>query len=400
MSDTLGFDTSRLQRIQNWMEGWVDDGKLPFAATVVARHGEIAWRGHTGCRDVASASPYAPDTIVRIYSMTKPVTSVALMMLYERGLFHLDDPIAEYLPEFGDVKVLVKGAGSLEHTEDLKTPPTIHHLFTHTSGLTYGFQGGLLGDAYTEAKADFYPGGNGLAEATRYIASFPLQFQPGEEWNYSVATDVLGRLIEVLSGRPLDEFFRDEIFEPLGMTDTAFSLPLEKLDRFASCYIYDEAEPLKLAEAATDSAYLEGKVKTFSGGGGLLSTADDYLKFAEMLRMGGKGPAGNLISPRTLKFMTGNHLEGDLASLGPETWCETSFHGVGFGLGFSVMLDPIKSQMLGSVGDYGWGGMASTVFWVDPQEDLSVVFLTQLIPSSTYPLRKALRTLVYHAMTD
>ena len=396
----LGFDPERLERIQTWMERYVDAGKLPFAATLISRHGEPVWQGHTGQRDVEAGTAYEPDTIARIYSMTKPVTAVGLMMLHEQALFHLDDPIAEFLPEFADLQVLRKGARKLDDVEALSVKPTIHNLFTHTAGLTYGFQGGMLGEAYAKADVDFNPDGAGLAATTKKLAGMPLLFQPGGEWNYSVATDVLGRLIEVISGRPLDQYLSENIFAPLGMTDTGFEVPDDKIDRLASCYVPDEQNGMALNENSQDSKYRAGKVKTFSGGGGLLSTGGDYQRLAEMLRRGGNAGNERLLSPRTIEFMASNHLESDLASMGPATWCETSFSGVGFGLGVSVILNPAKAQLAASVGDYGWGGMASTVFWIDPVEDMSVVYLTQLIPSDTYALRKELRTLVYQALVD
>ena len=405
MNDTgktakLGLDPTRLERIQTWMQRYVDDGKLPFAATVISRHDGIAWHGHTGLKDVENATPYDLDTIVRIYSMTKPVTSVGLMMLYENGLFHLDDPLEEYLPEFADLTVLRKKAKQLSHTKKLKTKPTIRHLLTHTAGFSYSMNGGILGDCYVSRKLDFGPDSGGLAQTTRRLAELPLQFQPGSRWHYSVSHDVLGRLIEVISGEPLDQYFRNHIFEPLGMKDTSFEVPTGKMDRLANLYGADEKGGMKLLEAAEKSKYAPGKVDTFSGGGGLLSTAADYLVFAEMLRLGGAFENQRLLSPRTLRFMTQNHLAGDIASMGPDTWCETSFTGIGFGLGFATTLSPAQSQMPGSPGDFGWGGVASTVFWVDPVEDMVVLFLTQFAPSSTYPLRKELRALVYQALVD
>ena len=397
---SLGFDKRRLTRIQDWMQRYVDAGKLPFAATVISRHNDIVWHGHTGSRDVDTAKPYDLDTIVRIYSMTKPVTAVGLMMLYEKGHFHLDDPIEEFLPEFSNPRVLRKKAKKLDHTKRCKTKPTIHHLLTHTAGLTYSFNGGLIGNEHEARGLDFGPGGPGLTETTKQIAALPMQFEPGRKWHYSVASDILGRLIEVISGQPFDKYVHENILAPLGMKDTAFDVPKDKQNRLASLYKYDGSGGMVCVETAKDSAYRAGKVKTFSGGGGLLSTAGDYLIFAEMLRLGGAFEDVRLLSPRTLQFMTTNHLPGDLASMGPQTWCETSFSGIGFGLGFSVTMQPAKAQMPGSPGDFGWGGMASTVFWVDPAEDLAVLFLTQLMPSSTYPLRKELRALVYQAMVD
>lgn len=399
-STQRGFDPQRLQRIQDWMQRYVDEGKLPFAATVISRHDDIAWHGFAGLRDIESAQAYTSDTIVRIFSMTKPVTAVALMMLYERGLFQLDDPIDEFLPEFADMRVLRKGAEKLDRTKRAKTRPTVRHLMTHTAGLSYGFNGGVLGEALDAEDLNFGPGSGGLAACTTRLAELPLEFQPGTRWHYSVGSDVLGRLIEVLSGETLDAYFRDRIFGPLGMKDTGFDVPKNKIKRLASLYEAGGKGGMVLNESADTSAYLAGKVDTFSGGGGLLSTAGDYLIFAEMLRLGGRFDDVRLLSSRTVDFMTGNHLPGDIASMGPDTWCETSFHGIGFGLGFSVMLDPPTARMMGSVGDFGWGGMASTVFWVDPVEDMTVLFLTQFMPSSTYALRPQLRALVYQAFAD
>ncbi len=224
-SARLGFDPHRLERIQIWMERYIEAGKLPFAATMIARRGDIAWSGFTGLRDINAGLPYEPDTIVRIYSMSKPITSIGLMMLYERGLFHLDDPIEDFLPEFANLTVLREDAKSLDQIEPLAIKPTIHHLLTHTSGLTYGFQGGLLGEAYKKADVDFGPGGEGLAATTQCLSELPLQFQPGREWNYSVSSDVLGRLIEVISGHTLDRYLAEQIFTPLGMSDTGFVVP-------------------------------------------------------------------------------------------------------------------------------------------------------------------------------
>ncbi len=397
----LGFDPLRLERIQDWMQRYVEAGKLPFAATVIARNDEVAWQGFTGLRDVEAGTPYDHDTLVRVFSMTKPVTAVGLMMLYERGLFHLDDPIESFLPEFADPVVLRKGAKKLSKVKPAKTKPTIHHLLTHIAGLTYSFNGGLLGERHEQDKLDFAPASGGLAATVKKVAALPLQFEPGTRWRYSVASDVLGRLIEVISGQRLDDYFRTQIFEPLGMKDTGFEVSKGEETRLASLYTHKtESGGLRLVENGADSAYLAGRVNTFSGGGGLISKAGDYLIFAEMLRLGGVFQGERLISPRTLDFMTRNHLPGDLASMGPDTWCETSFHGIGFGLGFSTTLNPAISQMPGSPGDFGWGGMASTVFFVDPVENMAVLFLTQLMPSSFYPLRKELRALVYQALVD
>lgn len=397
---TLGFDPARLGRIRDWMARYVDAGKLPGALTFIARRGEVAYLDWLGARDVESGAPWTDDTIIRIYSMTKPIASLGLMMLYERGEFHLDDPVAAYIPAFSDLRALRPGARAINEVEPLTEPLTIHHLLTHTSGFTYGFNGDVLGAAYDKHKIGFGPRSGGLQAAVERLAAMPLAFQPGARWNYGVSTDVVGRLIEVISGEPLDRYFADHILEPLGMTDTAFSVGDERADRFASLYETDGAGGMRRTETGADSAFRADKVTTFSGGGGLLSTIHDYARFADMLRRGGELDGERLIGPRTLSFMARNHLPGDLASMGQAVFAETSFAGIGFGLGFSVMLSPETAQTPGSPGDFGWGGMASTTFIVDPVEDMVAIFFTQLVPSSTYPLRKELRALVHQALID
>lgn len=397
----LGFDAERLDRLRGWMEGYVGSGRLPGAVTLVARRGELAWLGWTGQRNVAAGTPWTDDTIVRAYSMTKPITSVALMQLYEHGKFHLDDPVSRYLPELGDVKVLRPGASSVSDVVDCESPMTITHVLTHRTGFTYGFQGGVLGEEYERRKLAFGPKGASLEDGVKELAELPLAFQPGARWNYGVSTDVAGRLVEVLSGQDLESYFNEHILGPLGMADTSFGVPDAKLDRYAELYTPNEDLSLKLLETAEKSVYREANVKTFSGGGGLQSTISDYWKFAEMLRREGLSADGKrLLGNRTLRFMASNHLDGDLAANGQPVFSEVSYAGIGFGLGFAVMLEPPKSESMGSPGDFGWGGMASTAFWVDPVEDMVVIFMTQLVPSSFYPIRKELRTLVHQALVD
>lgn len=396
----LGMDPARLDRLKPWMARYVDAGRLPGAVTLIARRGEIAFLDWCGKRNVAAGTDWTADTIVRAYSMSKPITSVALMQLYEHGLFHLDDPVAKWLPELSDLKVLKAGATSIDQVEDCTNPMTITHVLTHQTGFTYGFQGGVLGDAYEELKLAFGPKGESLEAGVHQLAGLPLAFQPGSRWNYGVSTDVAGRLVEVISGQDLQSYFNEHILGPLGMDDTFFGVPDDKLDRYAELYTPNEDMSLKLADTARRSAYRAEGVKTFSGGGGLQSTVGDYWKFAEMLRRKGAHDGGRIIGPRTLDFMATNHLDGDLAANGQPVFSEVSYAGIGFGLGFAVMLDAAKSESLGSPGDYGWGGMASTAFWVDPVEDLVVIFMTQLAPSSTYPIRKELRALVHQALVD
>ncbi len=393
-----GLDAARLTRIDDWMQRYVEQGRFPFAATLIARKGRVAWQGHTGYADVEARTAYTPDTLARIYSMTKPVTTTAFMTLYEQGLVHLDDPVSAFIPEFADTQVLVPGAERLDQTEPLGAPVTVHHLLTHTSGLTYGFNQDLLCETYAANRLDFGQRAGGLAETAVRLAGTPLLFQPGSRWHYSVATDIVGRIVEVVSGKPLDRFFADNILEPLEMNDTSFVVPSSKMGRLGACYAHDPKGGMPVFA----TGFGEGEVDTLSGGGGLISTGRDYLRFAEMLRRGGALGDVRVLSRHTVSLMTSNHLPGgvDLATLGPSAWCETSFTGVGFGLGLAISLNPAQSMLSGSVGDFSWGGMASTYFWCDPKEELSVVFLTQLLPSSTWPSRKELRALVYQAIVD
>ncbi|MEM9106440.1 MAG: serine hydrolase domain-containing protein [Pseudomonadota bacterium] len=395
---SLGFDAVRLRTIDQWMQSYVDKGLYPGSSVLIARDGKIAHLSSCGQRSVEDGLPFEPDTLVRIYSMTKPVTSLAVMMLAEKGLFHLDAPISAYLPEFSECRALVKGATSLDQTEPAPSP-TLHQLLTHTAGMTYNFNPGYLAGAYAEAGLNFEPGSGGLETRVRQVSEMPLAFQPGEQWEYSVAIDVLGRFVEVVSGKSLDQFFQGEIFEPLGMVETSFSVKEDDIDRFANCYLRLEDNPLHLNDAAASTVYREGAVSTLSGGGGLVSTLSDYFRFAEMLRLGGALDGVRLVSPRTMAFMQRNHLPGDIASMGPSSFAEVPMDGVGFGLGGSVVIDPARMRVQGSVGDFSWGGMASTYFWVDPVEQLTVVYFTQLIPSSSYPNRSQLKALVHAALT-
>ncbi len=398
--ERLGFDRARLRRLNDWLVRHVDAGRLPGGALLITRCGETAWHFQTGLRDVEAGAPWTADTLLRIYSMTKPITTVGLMMMYEEGRFRLDDPVADYIPEFARLSVLRPGAKGLHDVTPLTTPVTIHHLLTHTAGFTYGFNGGVLGDAYIAQGIGFGPGGPGLEAAVRRLTELPLAFQPGARWNYGVSTDIVGRLIEILSGRTLDHHLRECVLGPLGMVDTGFAYPADQCGRVAAVYGPDDAGGMTLIENGADSAFREGRVTTFSGGGGLVSTLGDYARFAEMLRRGGSLYGERLLGPRTLRLMTRNHLAGDLAAMGQPVFAEVSFAGVGFGLGFWVMLDPARAHVSGNPGDHGWGGWASTMFLIDPVEDMTVIFLTQLGPSGTYPLRAELRALVHQALID
>jgi CubicO group peptidase (beta-lactamase class C family) len=398
--ENMGFSSSRLENITVWMQRYVEAEKLPGAQALVSRGGEVVYSHCTGMQEVETKAPWTHDTIARFYSMTKPITSFALMSLYEKGLFHLDDPVEDFIPSFKNMRVLRKNAQSIDDTEPCLTKPTIHHLLTHCSGLTYDFNLGVLEDTYQAEKIHFGPKTNNLEEEVDRLAQLPLKFEPGTRWNYGVSTDVVGRLVEIISGKPLDQYLQEHFLDPLEMYDTAFHIDPAKQSRLAASYRPDEQGQMKRVDNPAKSIYASGGVTCLSGGGGLLSTVSDYLKFADMIRLQGRSGDHQILGSRTVEYMMQNHMSGDLASMGQPVFSEVSFAGVGFGLGGWVTLDPAKAQMMGSPGDFGWGGMASTVFWVDPLEDLIVIFATQLMPSSYYPLRKELRALVYQALID
>lgn len=403
----VGFDEGRLCFIRDWMQGLVNDRKFAGCSLLIARQGHEAFFHTTGQRSREEDLPFSRDTVTRIYSMTKPVTAVALMMLVERGLLHLDALVSQFIPSFGEMKALIPGAEHIGQTVPAPTP-TLHQLMTHTAGLSYPFNLGVLAQAMDSEDMIFRANQGPLADMADRVAALPLAFQPGTRWEYSVGMDIIGRVIEVVSGRPLDVFLTEEILGPLGMNNTAFSVPQAAMDRFASLYTplagdamaLNEAhtgrESLRLVDATKGSPFL--KADMFSGGGGLVGTIDDFLRFCEMLRCGGALGDVRLLSPRTVEFMMRNHLPGDIASMGPRSFAEQPMDGMGFGLGGAVVLDPAATRAAGSVGDFSWGGMASTFFWIDRKTDLSVVFFTQLSPSSSYPVRAEMKALVHAAM--
>jgi CubicO group peptidase (beta-lactamase class C family) len=399
----LGLDAGRLVRIDRHFDRYVDDGRLPGYLAVVARHGRIAHVASAGKRDLESGAAVEPDTLWRIYSMTKPVTTVAAMMLWEEGGFELKDPVAKFIPSFADARVHVRGSAQSPLTVPLVEPVRIWHLMTHTAGLTYGFH-------HTHAVDEIYrtagfewstPPGMDLAACCDAWAAMPLAFQPGAEWLYSVATDVLGRVVEVVSGQTLDAFLAERIFGPLGMTDTGFFAAPEDHGRLAALYAADPQTGRATRFDVMGNAALKAP-DALSGGGGLVSTAGDYLRFVSMLLGAGQVDGIRLLGPRTLRYMTRNHLPGgaDLEGFGRPLFAETTFEGVGFGLGFSVVENPVAGRTPASAGEFGWGGAASTAFWVDPAEELTVLFFTQLLPSSTHPIRPQLHQLVHQALVD
>lgn len=401
MGSLQGFDGDRLGRLDAVLHRYVDDGKVPGVQTLVSRRGELVHRDLYGWTDVEARTPVAEDTLYRAYSMTKPITSVALMQLYEEGLFLLEDPVARWLPELADLQVWVDGTADAPQTRPLETPLTVHHVLTHTSGLTYGFQyAHPVDELYRRADlGTFSVPDYDLDEGMARLGRQPLLFEPGTQWNYSMSTDVCGALVERISGVPLDDVLRTRIFEPLGMADTGFHAPEADLDRCSVLYANTPTTtmlPIAPAQAMTRPP------RFLSGGGGLVTTADDYLRFCHLLVGGGQLDGVRLLSPRTLRLMTRNHLPGGrtLNEMGQTTFSEVSMEGTGFGLGFSVLVDGAANLTLGSEGLYAWGGAASTAFWVDPVEDVAVVFMTQLLPSTTYPLRRHLQAGVYQALVD
>ena len=404
MTDTLGLSPDRLARLDSHLaEKYIATRRLPCTLSLIARHGEIAHLHTQGLADVERGIPARDDTIFRIYSMTKPITSVALMMLVEQGKIALDDPVAKYIPEWKNLGVFVAGTHKLGfQTRPCTRPMQVVDLFRHTAGLTYGFQLRTnVDEAYRREKIGEIEKAGTLESMIQALGKLPLEFSPGDAWNYSVATDVLGWLVKVVSGRPFEQFLAEEIFAPLGMVDTGFHVREGQQHRFAACYQPDKTGTTTLQDDPTTSSYLTAP-SFISGGGGLVSTASDYLQFCRMLLNGGTLNGHRLISRKTLDLMTANHLPGgvDLPAMSRSLFSEAAYDGVGFGLGFATSTAAHKTLMPGSNGDYFWGGAASTFFWIDPEEDLIGIFMTQLIPSSTWPVRKEMRTMVYAALDD
>ena len=398
----VGLSPERLSRLDEHFRRYVDDGRLAGWLVAVARHGRVAHMSSYGSADAARTRDFTEDTVVRLYSMTKPLTSVAAMMLVERGQLALKDPVANFLPEFGESQVFTGGSAESPVLVPQERPMLIWHLLTHTAGLTYGFQQqDPVDEMYRAAGFEWgYPDDFDLDDCCRVWASLPLLFQPGTEWNYSVATDVLGRVVEVVSGRSLDRFFEDEILGPLGMHETSFSVPDERRERLADLFIPDGST----GRAVQAPAVLDRRnpPRVLSGGGGLYGTIDDYLRFCQMILNGGELDGARLLGRHTVSYMARNHLPGDvdLEAYGRPLFSETTYDGIGFGLGFSVVIDAAANKVPCSEGELAWGGAASTAFWIDPAESLSVVFLTQLLPSSTHPIRPELKQLVYQSLIN
>ncbi|MCZ6675445.1 MAG: serine hydrolase [Verrucomicrobia bacterium] len=384
--ESVGMSSDRLTRIDHILQQHIDKGDFSGAVSLVSRHGKIVHFKSFGLRDIEANQPMEKNTLVRIYSMTKPIVSAALMMLHEEGKFQLNDPVTKYIPQFKDLKVLEDG-----YEVDPVRPMRIQHLFTHTAGFTYGFFGdSVIDKRYLEA-------GILRTQATtkefiEELAKIPLQTHPGERYHYSVAVDVQGYLVEVLSGMPLDQFLQQHIFDPLGMQDTFFEVPDDKEHRFAANYNYNrEKKKMELRDAPHTSKFVK-EVTFFSGGGGLVSTAEDYWRFCQMMLNEGVFNGQRLLGRKTVELMRSDHLPAALADHDPHS-------NFGFGLGFRVIKNVPLTGAPGSIGDYSWGGAAGTIFWIDPEEDLVAVTMIQL-RQSPYNLRREMHSLIYQAIVD
>jgi CubicO group peptidase (beta-lactamase class C family) len=402
--EEVGLSSVGMARLKRHVEGYVVAGKFPGAITMVQRRGKVVHFETYGKRDLEAGTPVEQDTIFRIYSMTKPIVSVALMTLFEEGLFQIDDPVSRYIPQLRGLKVLAGGTPEAPQLREPAREMTIADLLRHTSGLVNKTDA-VLGDVYGRIGLVTSESTGTLAEMAEKVGSVPLKCDPGSQFNYGISTDLVGYLCEVFTGQSLDEFLGEQILKPLGMVDTGFSVPADDVERFAACYRPGtHGEPLLVVEDRPDDSSRYTRPRTyFSGAGGMVSTASDYMRFCKMLANGGELEGQRIIGPRTLQFMAMNHLPGgrDLAQMsGSESAGETSREGVGFGLGFASVLDPTKLGSLSIPGEYYWGGAASTAFWITPAEDLAVVFMTQVRPSSTYPIRKELRSIIYGSIVD
>lgn len=412
--ESAGMSKLALDRVEDHLKrNYVDAGRFPGTQLLVYRRGKVVHSTVQGFADLERKAPVKDDTIFRIYSMTKPITTVAFMMLVEEGRVALDEPVHKYIPEWKNLGVFQAGTYPAFLTRPPSRPMLIVDLLRHTSGLTYGFQQRSNVDAaYREKQIGAVEKAGTLDTMIADLAKIPLEFSPGEGWNYSVSTDVIGYLVGKISGMPFEQFLKERIFNPLGMTDTDFFVPSDKAHRFAACYSADPKggfNPLAAERKGTLTLQDDPATSSFlnppsfiSGGGGLCSTAADYLTFCRALLNGGELGGVRLLGPKTLKLMTSNHLPGgrDLTELSRSLFSEATLAGVGFGLGFAVTMNPALTLLPGSPGEYYWGGAATTSFFIDPAEELITIFMTQVLPSSAYPLRRELRTLVYSAITD
>ena len=391
--EALGFSDTRLARVSDFVDHEIKEGRLAGAVTIIARHGQIVHLASAGHYGVDDDRPLDTDALFRLFSMTKPITTVAAMILYEEGAFHLGDPIAKYLPELGEMSLLIDGERVPPHN-----PITIEQLMTHTAGLTNGWHiEDPVERAYRDAALQKSPD---LEVFIKALSALPLRFEPGTRYHYSVATDVLGALVERLSGQTLEQFFHERIFEPLGMRDTYFNVPTKKTDRLARSHLWD-AERQQIVPMPEGLLPPPSGVTLFSGGGGLFSTAKDYWRFCEMLRRGGQLEGIRILGPKTVQAMTMARLTSEVRDNGATEYPASHLYpGQSFGLGFGVITDPAQSQVISSQGEYSWGGIANTKFWVDPEEDLIVILMTQVIGAPYGDrLRFDLKVATYQALS-
>jgi CubicO group peptidase (beta-lactamase class C family) len=389
--ESQGFSAERLNRVTDCMNQYVNAGKVAGIVTLVARRGEVVHLEKCGYQNIKDKKEIEFDTLFRIYSMTKPICSVAFMMLYERGLVRLEDPVSKFVPEFKNVKVLDRGGGLVSPIREI----TVHHLLTHTAGFSYGDdpEVNLIDRMYAEA--DLYNPDYSNEDVSRRIAALPLRYHPGEAWHYSFATDVVGHLIELISGKSLSDFLSEDIFKPLGLRDTFFRVPKDKISRLSELYGLTEEEQLGVVGPQTGGDY--HKVRRDSAGHGLVSTVSDYLRFCQLILNKGELDGVRLLSPKTVELMRINHLPVKVL---PLMMSNLPWLGIGFGLGFSVLMDVAQSDQRGSLGSHGWGGWASTHFWIDPVEEIIGILLLQYVPSGTYPITYDLRNAVYQALME
>ncbi len=390
--EAVGLSSERLLRINRVMQGYVDDGKVAGIVTAVARRGKVAHFECFGMGDIEAGRPMETHSIFRIFSMSKPITSTAVMMLYEEGRFQLGDPVSKYIPELKDMKVFVKKTEAGVETVAAERQITIRDLLLHTSGLGYGLDKNNPVDAMY-AEGQMLRGDETLEEKMKRLAGLPLVNQPGAKWRYSIAIDVLGRLVEVVSGKSYDEFLQERLFGPLKMNDTGFYVPVDKQQCFCGLYKRDEKGKLVRSEGIGRYNDFLSRPKFFSGGGGLVSTTGDYMRFCQMLLNGGELDGVRILGRKTVEFMTMNHLTDELAASG-------DMKGSGFGLGFGVVTDVAATGIVGSEGTYSWGGAANTYFWIDPKEELIGIFMTQLMPWGSYPVHDEFKVLVYQAIVN
>jgi CubicO group peptidase (beta-lactamase class C family) len=400
--EEAGLSSTRLAGIDTFLkQNYTDKQKIAGCITLVARKGQIVHFSPLGLRDLQRGKPMEKDTVFRIYSMSKPITSVALMTLYEKGLFQLSDPVHKFIPQWRNLRVFASGVHPNFFTVPVKRPMTVRDLMTHTSGLTYGFMNrGNVDHAYRKLKIAERHSVT-LKETVDQLAAIPLEFSPGDYWNYSISTDMLGYLVEVLSGMPFDQYLKTRIFDPLKMATTGFDVQDHQRQRFSVCYQRGLDKKLYVQDDPETSPYLKPAV-FFSGGGGLVSTAHDYFRFCQMLLNGGELDGARILGRKTIQMMTLNHLPDgkDMKQMSFSSFSELPMEGSGFGLGFSVIQDQAKSGQIGDAGEYAWGGAASTRFWINPKEELIVIFMTQLMPSSTFDFVGQLKSLVYPAILD